>query len=76
MDAIYLNVPRVRHVIKWAAPKPGHEFQYHLAWKHRHRYMEIKRATPWWKWKKINRRLAGWGRAVDRTKRHGQDVIY
>lgn len=59
----------------WAAPKIGHEDDYYLAWKHRHIYMKIYRATPFWQFIKKRRRFIGWERAMNRTKKHGRHVL-
>lgn len=63
-----------------AEPRPGHEFQYWLAWKHRHIASQwslrlMRRSWNPFLWKKIRQADRMWGHAVDRVHRHGQDVV-
>lgn len=57
-----------------AEPAPGHEFQWNLAWKHRHLCGQIYLATPWWHLRAKARRWAMWMRSIRRTHEHAQDV--
>lgn len=65
---------------KWAEPKPGKEFEYYLAWKHRGHLSTLMLETmkkPWRdllgrRYRRINKL---WARAVNRTKIYGQDVV-
>ena len=64
----------------WAEPKPGREFQYYLAWKHRSRTGKMMREVSKRPWRdlfgtKYRRVYKLWAHAVERTKIHGQDVI-
>ena len=66
-------MPIVR-ILKWGEPKPGREFEYELALRHREGYMQLIWRTPWWQWRKRRRRWAGWSRALNRFKDAGQDI--
>ena len=62
----------MRFVLRYGAPKPGHEFEYWLAWKHRGIASEwMTRAGR----KSFKRLYAIWARALDRQKEHGQDIV-
>lgn len=66
----------IEQVLMWGEPKPGHEFQYHLAWKHRViAFAWLKKAdrNPF-AFRAQRRAFDLWGNAVDRIKRHGQHV--
>lgn len=65
-------------IIKWGQPKPGYEFEYHLAWKHRAITSAMLADVTWcmffrpFRHRRIYRM---WARAVDRTKIYGQDLV-
>lgn len=66
-----------RIICKWSAPKPGHEFQYRLAWKHRVYWASLffKYTSPWpWHNRTYRRVFRNWSDAVERVKIHGMDV--
>ena len=64
-------------VYKWAEPRPGYEFQYYLAWKHRHIAGALLKRFSWHVWpsRAYQRAFSLWADAVDRTKRYGRDIV-
>lgn len=59
-----------------AAPRPGYEFQYYLAWKHRSEAAKLMDRYRLWPPGAYARCYALWKDAVDRTHRFGEDVVY
>lgn len=71
---------KVIQIIKWGEPKPNHEFQYYLAWKHRHMAGRLLLRANYfllflWNPKRYARIMKLWSWAVERTKLHGQDSL-
>ena len=67
-------------VTKWGDPKPGFEWEYGLAWRHRHlaSVMLLKVSRSWWlgfRPSVYRRAFRLWAEAVDRTKQYGQDRL-
>lgn len=58
-----------------AEPAPGKEMAYWIAWKHRVYMMRLYDKTPWWQFRKKNRRWNKALNAITRTYDHGQDVV-
>lgn len=57
-------------------PRLGYELEYILALKHRDGWSRLINRTPWYQFKKRQRRNDGWIRAVNRFHQFGQDLIY
>lgn len=71
----------MRIVVCWGEPKPGYEFQYYLAWKHREVTAKLlnkalQKGLILWRPRRYKRIFDLWGNAVDRTKKYGQDRVY
>lgn len=49
--------------------RPGCESDAELAWKHRIVSMTLVNITPWWQWRKRQRRYEAWKRAMNRWHR-------
>ena len=62
-----------------AEAKPGHEFEYRLAWKHHTIagwWMHRLRFFAFWPWsKKYDQALRLWLNSLRRLRKHGCDVI-
>jgi hypothetical protein len=61
----------------WAAPKPGHEFEYALAWKHRYiaSGWMLRLSRKPFACRAYRRAYELWGDALDRIKEHGDHVL-
>jgi hypothetical protein len=55
-------------------PKSGFEAEYERAWRHRVIFSAIYDKTPWWQYRKRQRRLEGWLRAIENVYRFGENV--
>ena len=70
-----VNIP-INITLVSGAPADGKEFEYSLAWKHRHGWAELYKRTPWWQFKKKNKRFDEWMRAIRRCHIFGKDVHF
>ena len=67
------------HIGKWFDPKPGHEFQFALAWKHRAIASHLMVTAPFFarlfQTRRYRKAFQLWCDALDRQKIHGQDRV-
>lgn len=65
----------ITHIRVSGEARPGCEFGYYLAIKHRDVAARLCRDTPWWQWRKRKRREQAWSRAWRRFHENGRDVV-
>lgn len=68
-------IMRMQIVTVSGQAKPGREFEYWLAWKHRFIVGDLARQTPWWQPIKKWRRQKWWFKIMDRWHAAACDKI-